>query len=55
MRRRFEARYLRSIITIALAAAAGAVISATITGTSGQTPQMTRPDRIEGKPNFSGI
>jgi hypothetical protein len=48
-------RYLRSVVTIVLAAATGAVISASITGTSGQTQQVARPDRVEGKPNFSGI
>src|SRR6202163_2653012 len=44
-----------SLITVAIAAAAlGAVISASITQTSGQ-PQNSRPARIEGKPNLSGI
>ncbi len=52
---RFLGRYLRSLITVAAAAAAGAVISASITGSSGQTQQMARPDRIVDKPNFSGI
>src|SRR3978361_1376131 len=35
-------------------AAVGAVISMSVTRTSGQA-QTTRPARIEGKPNFSGI
>src|SRR5258708_20238614 len=44
-----------SMITVAIAAAAlGAVISASITQTSGQA-QTARPARIDGKPNFSGI
>ena len=48
-------RHLGSMITVAIAAAAvGAVISASITQTSGQA-QNSRPARIEGKPNFSGI
>ena len=48
-------RFLRSTIMVAIAAAAvGAVISMSMTQTSGQA-QSTRPARIEGKPNFSGI
>ena len=44
-----------SLITVAVAAAAfGAVVSASITQTSGQAG-ATRPARVEGKPNFSGI
>ena len=44
-----------SLITVAVAAAAfGAVVSASITQTSGQAG-AARPARIEGKPNFSGI
>src|SRR5437764_15148909 len=44
-----------SMITVAIAAAAlGAVISASITGSSGQS-QALRPARVDGKPNFSGI
>jgi len=43
------------MITVAIAAAAlGAVISASVTQTSGQGG-ATRPARIEGKPNLSGI
>ena len=48
-------RYLGSIMTIAMAATAGAIISASVTGTSGQTQPPARVERIEGKPNFSGI
>src|SRR6266478_6371953 len=48
-------RYLGSTITVAIAAAAvGAVISASITQTSGQA-QSARPAAVGGKPNFSGI
>ncbi len=48
-------RRLGSTITIAIAAAAvGAVISMSITRTSGQT-QAGRPLTVGGKPNFSGI
>src|SRR6266436_3098692 len=48
-------RYLGSMITVAVAAAAvGAVISASITQTSGQA-QSARPATVGGKPNFSGI
>ena len=44
-----------SMITVAIAAAAvGAVAAMSVTRTSGQA-QVTRPARIEGKPNFSGI
>src|SRR5438874_9664454 len=44
-----------SMITVAIAAAVlGAVVSASVTQTSGQS-QASRPARIEGKPNFSGI
>src|SRR5438128_916718 len=46
-------RFSGSMITVALAAAAvSAVISVSITRTSGQA---TRPARVGGKPNFSGI
>ena len=46
-------RFSGSMITVALAAAAvSAVISISITRTSGQA---TRPARVGGKPNFSGI
>src|SRR5216684_3316683 len=48
-------RYLGSTITVAIAAAAvGAVISASITQTSGQA-QAARPASVGGKPNFTGI
>jgi len=48
-------RYLRSIITVSIAAAAvGAVISMSMTQTSGQAP-AARPASVGGKPNFSGI
>src|SRR5258707_4233934 len=48
-------RRLGSMITVAIAAAAvGAIVSASVTQTSGQA-QVARPARIEGKPNFSGI
>src|SRR5215475_16111675 len=48
-------RHLGSMITVAIAAAAvGAVISASVTETSGQA-QTSQPARIEGKPNLSGI
>ena len=44
-----------STITVALAAAAlGALVSASITQTSGQAPGG-RPASVGGKPNFSGI
>src|ERR1700709_2368521 len=44
-----------SMITVAVAAAAlGAIVSASITGTSGQAPPA-RPATVGGKPNFSGI
>jgi hypothetical protein len=47
--------YLRSMTTVAIAAAAvGAVISLSMTQTSGQAP-AARPASVEGKPNFSGI
>ena len=43
------------MITVAIAAAAfGAVIASSISQTLGQAG-ATRPARIEGKPNFSGI
>ena len=46
-------RFSGSMITVALAAAAvSAVISVSITRTAGQA---TRPARVGGKPNFSGI
>src|SRR3984957_4266163 len=48
-------RRLGSTITLAIAAAAvGAVISMSITRTSGQA-QISRPATVGGKPNFSGI
>src|SRR5258706_4967851 len=48
-------RYTISMITVTVSAAVlGAVVSASITQTSGQG-QAQRPARIEGKPNFSGI
>jgi hypothetical protein len=48
-------RFALSMLTVAVAAASvGAVISATITKTSGQAP-ITRPATVAGKPNFSGI
>src|SRR3984893_2075619 len=48
-------RFLRSMITVAVAAAAvSAVISMSITHTSGQA-QATRPARVDGRPNLSGI
>src|SRR5437660_10639886 len=44
-----------SMLTVAIAAASvGAVITASITHTSGQAP-ITRPATVGGKPNFSGI
>src|SRR5436305_12517601 len=44
-----------STITVAIAAAAlGAIVATSVTQTSGQS-QTSRPARIEGKPNFSGI
>jgi hypothetical protein len=47
--------HLRSMITVAIAAAAvGAVISISVTQTSGQA-QLARPASVGGKPNFSGI
>ena len=51
-------RISRSMITVAIAAAAvGAVLSLSITRTSGQTPAApaARAARVGGKPNFSGI
>jgi hypothetical protein len=49
MRKRFSG----SIITVALVAAAvGAIVSLSVTKTEGQG---TRPARVGGKPNFSGI
>src|SRR5260370_15431301 len=52
---RMGGRYVGSTITVAIAAAAvGAVISASITQTSGQA-QSARPAAVGGKPNFSGI
>ena len=51
MRRHFSG----SMISVAIAAAAvSAVISVSITGTSGQAP-AARPATVGGKPNFSGI
>src|SRR5499426_4761622 len=48
-------RFALSMLTVALVAAAiGAVISVSITRTSGQAP-ITRPATVAGKPNFSGI
>src|SRR6267143_1269982 len=48
-------QFLRSTIMVAIAAAAvSAVISVSITGTSGQAP-AARPASVGGKPNFSGI
>src|SRR5437762_8245967 len=48
-------RFSGSMITVAIAAAAvSAVISMSITGTSGQAP-AARPANVGGKPNFSGI
>src|SRR3977135_4714525 len=48
-------RFALSMLTVAVAAASvGAVISATITKTSGQAP-ITRPAMVGGKPNFSGV
>ena len=48
-------RFLRSMITVAVAAvAAGAVVALSLTQTSGQS-QGARPASIGGKPNFSGI
>src|SRR5438132_11739037 len=44
-----------SMIAVAVAAAVlGAVVSTSITQTSGQAP-ASRPARVEGKPNLSGI
>jgi len=49
-------RYLHSTIMVAIAAAAvGAVISMSMTQTSGQAQQVARPATVGGKPNFSGI
>src|SRR5690349_12233589 len=48
----------RSMITVAIAAAlVSAVLSISITRTSGQTPATpaARPARVGGKPNLSGI
>src|SRR5271168_954353 len=48
--------YLRSMTTVAIAAVAvGAVISMSMTQTSGQAQQVARPAAVGGKPNFSGI
>src|SRR5262247_3975190 len=48
-------RFALSMLTVAIAAASvGAVISASVTRTSGQAP-ITRPATVAGKPNFSGI
>src|SRR5229473_6821985 len=48
-----RARFSGSMITVAIAAAAvGAVISVSVTRTSGQA---ARPARVGGKPDFSGI
>src|SRR2546429_7682305 len=48
-------RFSGSMVTVAVAAAAvGAVIATSITYTSGQAP-ASRPARVGGKPNFSGI
>ncbi|PYU21516.1 MAG: hypothetical protein DMG32_20450 [Acidobacteria bacterium] len=48
-------RFSRSMITVAVAAAAvSAVLSVSITRTLGQAP-AARPARVGGKPNFSGI
>src|ERR1700724_1247557 len=48
-------RFSGSMITVAIAAAAiGAVISLSVTRTSGEA-QAARPPRVGGKPNFSGI
>src|SRR5216683_3961800 len=48
-----RARFSGSMLTVAIAAAAvGAVISVSVTRTSGQG---ARPARVGGKPNFSGI
>src|ERR1700752_2866052 len=48
-------RFSISMITVAAAAAVlGAVVSASITQTSGQAP-TPRPARVMDKPNFSGI
>ena len=45
-----------SIVATALAAAAvSAVISVSMTRTSGQTAQSARPARVAGKPNFGGV
>src|ERR1700675_4620598 len=47
--------YLGSMTTVAIAAVAvGAVISLSMTQTSGQAP-AARPASVAGKPNFSGI
>src|SRR5437016_7470167 len=49
-------RFSRSTITVAIAAAVvSAVLSVSITRTSGQAPAAVRPARVAGKPNFSGI
>ena len=48
-------RFAISMLPVAVAAASvGAVITASITHTSGQAP-ITRPATVGGKPNFSGI
>src|SRR6267378_2768739 len=44
-----------STITVAIAAAAvGALVAMSVTRTPGQA-QVSRPARVDGKPNFSGI
>src|ERR1700678_2823145 len=49
-------RFLRSMITVAVAAAAiGAVVSVSVTQTLAQTQIVRPPARVDGKPNFSGI
>jgi hypothetical protein len=50
----FDRRAGSTIMVAIAAAAVGAIISASITQTSGQS-QAQRLARIEGKPNFSGI
>jgi hypothetical protein len=53
-----RARLSGSMVTVAVAAAAvGAIVSASITGTSGQAPPAPtpRPAMVGGKPNLSGI
>src|SRR3954471_4987492 len=50
-------RFSGSMITVAIAAAAlGAVVTAAVTQTANQAPQISRPPaRVDGKPNLSGI